>query len=383
MTLMRAIALDKASAKPVLRDDVPEPELNSPDELLIRVLEVGICGTDRSIVRGESGDAPPGADYLILGHEMIGQVIATGASAASDYSAGDLVVCTVRRPCGLPECPTCAHGESDMCYTGKFTERGIFSAHGYMTSRIVESTDFTVKVPPELRPFGVLMEPTTVVEKAILEAVLVQHRLDWVKELNNERAIKRDWRFVRRALVAGAGPIGMMAAFLLRLHDVETHVTDIVPADGYKATLVKSIGAHYWNSLETPAAEVARRAGNIDLIVEATGIAPVAWELLAALGINGVLVFTGVPGDRGGEFQMQGGHLMRQQVLWNQIVMGSVNANRSYFVHAVNDLSEIARRWPDALAKVITAHHPMTDFATALTTQPKDEVKAVFDIPDV
>jgi threonine dehydrogenase-like Zn-dependent dehydrogenase len=380
---MRAIALDKASSRPVLKGDVPEPELNSPDQLVIQVLEVGICGTDRSIVRGESGDAPPGADYLILGHEMIGQVIAAGASAASDYSAGDLVVCTVRRPCGLPECPTCAHGESDMCYTGKFTERGIFSAHGYMTSRIVESTEFTVKVPPELRQFGVLIEPTTVVEKAILEAVLVQHRLDWVRELNNEAAIARDWRFVRRALVAGAGPIGTMAAFLLRLHDVETHVTDVVPSDGYKASLVSSIGAHYWNSLETPPAEIAKRVGNIDLIVEATGIAPVAWELLGALGINGVLVFTGVPGDRGGEFQMQGSHLMRQQVLWNQIVMGSVNANRSYFIHAVKDLSDIAVRWPDALARVITGHHPIEDFESALTTQSKDEVKAVFDIPHV
>jgi len=109
----------------------------------------------------------------------------------------------------------------------------------------------------------------------------------------------------------------------------------------------------------------------------------VAWDLLGALGVNGVLVFTGVPGDRGGEFQMQGGHLMRQQVLWNQIVMGSVNANRSYFLHAVKDLTEIASRWPEALAGVITAHHPMEDYESALTTQPKDEVKAVFDIPDV
>jgi threonine dehydrogenase-like Zn-dependent dehydrogenase len=383
MTLMRAIALEKASAKPVLKDDVPEPELNSPDQLLIHVLEVGICGTDRAIVRGEAGEVAPSTDYLILGHEMLGEVVEAGHVAAGDYAPGDLVVCTVRRPCRLPECPTCAHGESDMCYTGKFTERGIFHADGFMTSRVVESTEFTVKLPPELRPYGVLMEPTTVVEKAILEAVLVQHRLDWVKELNNERAIARDWRFVRRALVAGAGPIGMMAAFLLRLHDVDTHVTDIVPADGYKASLVTSIGARYWNSLETPVAEIARRAGNLDLIVEATGIAPVAWDLLGALGVNGVLVFTGVPGDRGGEFQMQGGHLMRRQVLWNQIVMGSVNANRSYFLHAVKDLSEIVRRWPDALAGVITAHHAMEDFEAALTTQPKDEVKAVFDIPDV
>src|SRR5207237_2124341 len=129
----------------------------------------------------------------------------------------------------LPECPTCAHGESDMCYTGKFTERGIFHAHGYMTQRIVESTEYTVKLPPGLRPYGVLMEPTTVVEKAILESVLVQHRLDWVTQLDDSSALARDWRFVRRALVAGAGPIGMMAALLLRLDEVYTHVTRIAP----------------------------------------------------------------------------------------------------------------------------------------------------------
>ncbi|HVD00918.1 MAG TPA: glucose 1-dehydrogenase [Candidatus Dormibacteraeota bacterium] len=380
---MRAIALDKASGKPVLKEDVPEPLIGSPDQLLVKVLEVGICGTDRAIVRAETGEPPPGDAYLILGHEMLGEVVSAGSAAADQYAPGDLVVCTVRRACGLPECPTCAHGESDMCYTGKFTERGIFHAHGYMTERIVESTDYTVKLPSALRPYGVLMEPTTVVEKAILESVLVQHRLDWVKQLSGGQMIARDWRFVRRALIAGAGPIGMMAAFLLRLHDVETHVTDVVPAGGYKSSLVNSIGATYWNVTETPVTEVAAKVGNIDLIVEATGIAPVAYELLGALGVNGILVFTGVPGDRGGEFRMQGGHLMRQQVLWNQVIMGSVNANRSYFVRAAEDLAEIARRWPEALGKVITAHHPMTDYATALTTQPQDEVKAVFDIVDV
>ena len=382
MTLMRAIALDKASGKVVLIGDVPEPAITAPDQLLIRVLEVGICGTDRAIVRGDGGEVAAGESHLILGHEMLGEVISAGPQAAATYSTGDLVVCTVRRACGLPECPTCAEGESDFCYTGKFVERGIFRAHGYMTPRIVESTEYTVKLPHELRPYGVLIEPTTVVEKAILESVMVQRRLDWVKRLNSESEMGGDWRFVRRAMVAGAGPIGMLATFLLRLRGIETHVSDVVPADGYKAHLVSSIGARYWNAMETPAAEVAKQVGNIDLIVEATGIAPVAYELLKALGINGVLVFTGVPGERGGEFQMQGGHLMRQQVLWNQVVIGSVNANRSYFLQAVKDLSEISRRWPDALAGVITGHVPMESFETALTTQAKDEVKAVFDITD-
>ena len=361
---------------------MPEPSISSPDQLLIRVLEVGICGTDRAIVRGDGGEVPPGDGYLVLGHEMLGEVISAGERAASDYSAGDLVVCTVRRACGQPECPTCAHGESDFCYTGKYVERGIFRAHGYMTPRVVESTEYAVKLPPELRPFGVLVEPTTVVEKAILESVLVQHRLDWVKSLNNQGEMGRDWRFVRRAMVAGAGPIGMLATFLLRLRGIETHVSDVVPADGYKAKLVTSVGARYWNATETPASEVPKQVGSIDLIVEATGIAPVAYELLNALGVNGVLVFTGVPGERGGEFQMQGGHLMRQQVLWNQVVMGSVNANRSYFLQAVKDLSEISHRWPDALAGVITGHVPMEACQTALASQGKDEVKAVFDITD-
>jgi len=379
---MRAIALEKASGKPTLREDVPEPELTSPDHLLIQVLEVGICGTDRAIVRGEGGTPPDGADYLVLGHEMLGRVIEAGTDAKADYAPGDLVVCTVRRSCRQPECPTCAHGQSDMCYTGKYVERGIFRAQGYMTSRIVESTEYAVKLPASLRPYGVLIEPTTVIEKAILESVLIQHRLDWVKELSDDEAISRDWQFIRRALVAGAGPIGIMAAFVLRLHGVETHVTDIRPRDGYKGRLVESIGATYWDVSSKSVEEVAKEVGNIDLIVEATGVAPVAYQLLKALGINGVLVFTGVPGDRGGEFQMEGGHLMRQQVLWNQVVMGSVNANRSYFLQAVKDLEAIASKWPDALGKVITAHHRVEDFATALTTQADDEVKAVFDIPE-
>jgi threonine dehydrogenase-like Zn-dependent dehydrogenase len=382
MAAMQAIALEKSTGKPTLRRDVPEPAISRPDQLLLQVLEVGICGTDRAIVRGEGGTPPDGSDYLILGHEMLGQVIEAGADARADHAPGDLVVCTVRRACGLPECPTCAHGQSDMCYTGQYVERGIFRAHGYMTSRVVESTEYTVKLPASLRPYGVLIEPTTVIEKAILESVLVQHRLDWVKQLTNDEAVSRDWQFVRRALVAGAGPIGIMAAFVLRLHGVETHVTDIRPRDGYKGNLVESIGATYWDVSKTTVEDVARQVGNIDLIVEATGVAPVAYQLLKILGVNGVLVFTGVPGDRGGEFQMEGGHLMRQQVLWNQVVMGSVNANRSYFVQAVKDLEAIATKWPDALGKVITAHHPLEDFASALGTQPQDEVKAVFDIPE-
>lgn len=377
---MKAIVLEKSTGRPVLRDDVPEPDFSRPDQLRLEVLEVGICGTDRAMVRGEGFTPPDGSDYIVLGHEMLGRVLDAGSDAAADYSPGDLVVCTVRRACGRPECPTCAHGQSDMCYTGQYVERGIFRAHGYMTSRIVETTEYAVKLPPSLRPFGVLIEPTTVIEKAILESVLIQHRLDWVKKLTNDEAVSRDWQFVRRALVAGAGPIGIMAAFVLRLHGVETHVTDIRPADGYKGRLVDSIGATYWDVSQLSVEDVARKTGSIDLIVEATGVAPVAYQLLKALGINGVLVFTGVPGDRGGEFQMEGGHLMRQQVLWNQVVMGSVNANRSYFLQAVKDLEAIAAKWPEALAKVITAHHPMEDCASALGSQPQDEVKAVFDI---
>jgi threonine dehydrogenase-like Zn-dependent dehydrogenase len=268
-----------------------------------------------------------------------------------------------------------------MCYTGQYTERGIFRQHGYMTPLIVESTDFAVKLSPALREVGVLMEPTTVVEKAILESLLLQHRLDWDKVASDEVALRRDWRFVRRALVAGAGPIGMMAAFLLLLHGVETHVSDVRPADGYKGRLVGDMGATYWDVSSMSVADVAQKVGRIDLIVEATGVAPVAWQLLNALGTNGILVFTGVPGDRGGEFQMEGGHLMRQLVLNNQLVLGSVNANRSYFVRAAEDLAQIAERWPEQLRRVITQHYSIEDFEKALAGQTQDEVKAVFDIP--
>ena len=374
---MRAVTITSKDHSPRVRE-VAEPSLPGSGHLLIKVLEVGVCGTDRAIVRGEGGEPPAGSDLLTLGHEMLGQVVQIDADV-SGFEPGELVVCTVRRSCG--QCEFCGHGASDMCSSGMYTERGIRRANGYDTELITESIDYCVRVPAELRPFAVLTEPLTVVEKAILESVTLQHRLDWVKAtVGSPSPLSADWRFTKRALIAGAGPIGMMGAFLLRLRGIETHVIDIVDDDSYKAQLIASIGATYHDSRKGSAAELAGQIGNIDLIVEATGVAPVAWDLLDALGVNGVLVFTGVPGDRGGEFQMEGGHLMRQQVLRNQIVLGSVNANRSYFEMAVSDMQTMALRWPTQLAKVITGKHPLEQCGEILAAQAEGEVKAVFTI---
>src|SRR5437867_5556904 len=152
---------------------IAEPRLDSTRQVLIHPLEIGICGTDRDIVRFEFGTPPPPLDYLVLGHESIGEVVEAGKEVR-EFRTGDLVVPTVRRPCGEASCTPCRTGQSDMCFTGRFTERGIRSAGGYMTELIVESPQYLTRIPAELRSVGVLLEPLTIIEKALKEMEEIQ-----------------------------------------------------------------------------------------------------------------------------------------------------------------------------------------------------------------
>jgi len=350
--------------------EIDQPNITADDQLLIKVLQVGICGTDRAIIRGETGQAPSGLDYLVLGHEMLGQVVTIGDSV-KEFSEGDYVVCTVRRGCG--ECVACEHGESDLCFTGRYTERGINKAHGYMTRYVVEHKSYCVKVDPDLIDVAVLTEPLSIVEKAILEAVSIQHRLDWIKG----KSFEEDWKFLHRALIAGAGPIGILACMVLRLHNIETHVIDVQPHSSLKAKIVEEMGATYHDTRGKDVKTLRETLGNIDIIVEATGVAPLAWDLLNLLGPNGILVFTGVPGDRGGDFTFDSGHLMRQMVMENQIILGSVNANRTYFEKALDDLKIVKTTMPNALNRIITSRHKPEAYDKALKSQMPDQIKEI------
>ena len=163
MRALTVIPLQSGSAEVV---DMPDPE-PGPGDLLVDGIALGVCGTDREIIGGGYGWAPPGSERLVLGHESLGRVIE--APDGSDFAAGDLVVGVVRRPDPEP-CPACAHGQFDFCRNGRYTERGIKELHGYGSERWTVEADYAVKLDPSLESVGILMEPTTIVaNKAISE----------------------------------------------------------------------------------------------------------------------------------------------------------------------------------------------------------------------
>jgi threonine dehydrogenase-like Zn-dependent dehydrogenase len=368
---MQAIALKPGTTNLHLVNR-PEPQVNAPDAIKLRVIQVGICGTDREEAAGGRADAPPGSDELIIGHEMFGQVVDVG-SAVKAVQPGDYATFSVRRGCG--HCPACADNRSDMCYTGDYTERGIKQRDGYQAEFVVDTEQYVVKVPEAIVPIGVLCEPTSVAEKAIAEALRIQ-----TARLPDD-SDPADWFRGKQVLVAGMGAIGLLAAFILRLRGADVLGLDIVDADTIRPRLLEDIGGHYVDGRQVEADRLDDQFGHIDMIVEATGVARLEFDLLAALGTNGVYVLTGIPGgDR--PIKVDGASLMRQLVLFNQVVVGSVNASREHFQMAVEDLSQARKTWGKTIDSVITSRYPYSQFADALDHHPPTEIKTVLEWSD-
>ncbi len=363
---MHAIAL-RPGTTDVRLVERPEPDVNGPDEINVRILEVGICGTDRDEASGGRAEAPPGADDLIIGHEMLGQVTAVGPGVGS-VKPGDYAVFTVRRGCG--RCPACAMNRSDMCYTGGYVERGIKQRDGYQAEYVVDREQYIVKVPPPLRPIGVLAEPLSVVEKAIAEAVSIQvQRLPDVGKAD-------DWLARQTVLVAGLGPIGLLAAMALRLRGAKVLGLDIVDEETERPQFLQQLGGAYVDGRQTSPTRLYEAHGDIHLILEATGVASLEFDLLSALANNGIYVLTGIPaGDR--PLSVDGAAIMRQLVLRNQVIVGSVNASREHFQLAVDDLAQAQARWGSLIEKLISHRLPYTEYEQALTQHPADEIKTV------
>ena len=367
---MKAIAIVPGTTTMRLVDR-PEPSIAAPDEIKLRVIRVGICGTDREEAVGGRAQAPAGQKELVIGHEMFGQVLETG-SAVTLVRPGDYAVFTVRRSCG--HCAPCGMNRSDMCETGEYGERGIWGVDGYQTEYVVDKEQYVVRVPPELEAIGVLTEPLTVVEKAIDEAVRVQFgRLP-------DALVTPNWLHGRRCLVAGLGPVGLLAAMVLRLRGAQVYGLDIVDADTKRPQWLATIGGSYIDGRLVHADEVDDKIGTMDLILEATGAPGVAFNLLDALALNGVYALTGIPGGNG-MLQIPGAELIRELVLDNQVMLGSVNAARGHFQMAVDDLAEANLRWGDHIATLITQRFIYTDFADALDHHDPDEIKVVVEWP--
>jgi threonine dehydrogenase-like Zn-dependent dehydrogenase len=349
---MKAVAVFPAN-RAVQVIDHPEPNIQAPDQIKVRLLDVGVCGTDREIISFQYGTPPEGSDYLIIGHESLGQVVETG-ERVTKAKPGDLVVLTVRRPCPHPSCIACRSGRQDFCYTGDFTERGIKQRHGYMTEFVVEEEGYVNVVPRALRDVAVLVEPLTIAEKSLEQLRIVQERLPW------------DGEGHRRAVVLGAGPVGLLGAMALSIAGFEVTVYSRSSRHEEKNDIVSAIGAQYVAAETHSVEELSKAVGAIDVVYEAIGASGVAFEVIKHLGPNGVFIFTGVPG-RKGPIEVDTDYIMRDVVLNNQVILGSVNAPPHSFQAAIRDLGAFVEKWPEAVRALITARFPIEQATMALS----------------
>ena len=262
---MKAIAVVPGT-KDVRLVERPEPSVNAPDDVKLRVLEVGICGTDREEVSGNHAVAPRGRKELVIGHEMIGEVVEVGTSVVR-VRPGDHAVLTVRRGCG--KCLPCAMDRPDMCRTGEYEERGIKGMDGYQPEYVVDKERHAVRIPPELGMLGVLAEPLSVVEKAIDEAVRLQST-----RLPDAPATPQ-WLYGRRCLVAGLGPIGLLASLVLRLRGARVYGMDVVDPGTARPQWLTGIEGFYIDGRKITPDKVDDLIGSMDLVFEATGVSPV------------------------------------------------------------------------------------------------------------
>jgi threonine dehydrogenase-like Zn-dependent dehydrogenase len=360
---MKAVAVQPATHSVALVEHEP-PTLKTPTDVKIRMLEIGICGTDREIVAFEYGTPPAGSEYLIIGHESLGEVVEVG-SAVTHVRPGDLVVPMVRRPCPHPDCVACRAGRPDFCYTGDFTERGIKGAHGFMTELVVDDERYLHVVPRALHDVGVLVEPLTIAQKAIRQVFQVQQRLPWGCPTEQGAAPT----YCHRAVVLGAGPVGLLGALSLTAAGFQTFVYSRERAPNRRAELIQQFGGQYLSSQTHSIEQLAQHVGNIDLVFEAVGASRLAFDVMKVLGANGVFIFTGVPG-RKAPIEFDADRIMRHLVLENQVVFGTVNAGRETFAAAIAALCSFVDRWPDVVRGLITSRSSLGSAREVLLGKP-------------
>ncbi|HWF09046.1 MAG TPA: glucose 1-dehydrogenase [Bryobacteraceae bacterium] len=337
----------------------PEPKLTSPTSVRLRVLNVGVCGTDREIASFQYGFPPPeGSDFLVMGHECLGEVIEIGP-AVNNLKPGDLAIPMVRRPCDHPECLACRAGRQDFCYTGDYKERGIKQMHGFLTEQIVDEARYMNPVPSSIREVAVLVEPLTIAEKGLIQARQIQNRLPW--GINTPE-------HPHHAVVLGAGPVGLLGAMALRRAGFAVFVYSRNREPDPSIDVVKMIGAKYISSQDSSIEQMAAQVGNIDLVYEATGASQLSFDVLAVLGTNGLFILTGVPGKHG-PVGIDTDRIMRNLVLKNQCLLGTVNAGKDAFENAVSNLASFYAAWPDAVRNLITGRFPLERFAEPIHNQ--------------
>src|SRR6478736_4485009 len=331
---MQALVTEPGRAHTTRVEDVPAVEARE-GEVLLRTLEVGVCGTDREISEGMFGVPPEDESLLVLGHEALAVVERDGYG----FARGDLVTATVRRSCG--HCIACAEGYPDSCLSGDYSERGITRLHGYDRELVAEDPKQLIAIPKSLGRLGVLAEPTSICERGLRHARTIGDRQPWQLE---------------RALVIGAGAIGLLMTYLLRLADVEVWTVSLEP----ESELVEQSGARYASTQDNDLSEL----GNFDLVIEAAGNAQMMATTLGLLRRSGVACLLGID-PRVQKVELDGRVLGVDTILENHVLFGSVNAHRQDWLAAVADLDRARERWPEALEQFVTLRVPLDRFAEA------------------
>ena len=346
---MRALTVKPLSPHSAELQDISEPD-PSEGSLLVQALAVGVDGTDQEIIDGAYGWAPPGKDRLVLGHESLGRV--AEAPAGSGFLPGDLVVGIVRHPDPVP-CQNCAVGEWDMCRNGRYTEHGIKERDGFIRERYRLLPEMAVKAHRDLGALAVLIEPTSVVAKA----------WDHVERIGARARFEP-----RRALITGAGPIGLFAAMIGVQKGIDTHVVDRV-TEGPKPQLVKDLGACYHSDLEQT------EEGGFDVVIECTGVGPLVFHAIEHTAPGGVMCLTGIASaDR--QIPLDAAAINKEMVLNNTVMFGSVNAGRRHYEQAERALAAAGQGW---LERLVTRRVPLDRWQEALEHRP-DDVKTVIDL---
>lgn len=346
---MRAVAVLPGKPNTVHLRDVPAPRLTDQPHphvcpvpegraVLVRTLQVGVDATDREINEALYGNAPPGGDHLVIGHESFGQVVEVGGRV-TEVRPGDYVSCTVRRPGGSIHDKI---GRNDLTGEEVYYERGINLCHGFLTDVFVDDAEYIVKVPRGLKHLGVLAEPASVCAKAIEQAYLAQQRL-------------QVWH-PRRAFVLGAGQIGLLATMMLRLRGLEVYTLATRPGPNLKAEIAEGYGAAYVSTRQTPLGALAKEVGRPDLIVEATGNAEACVRAMEVLAINGALVWTSITGGTH-EVKLDAAKVNLEWVLGNKLLVASVNGNRRHFELGLQALAHGEMTYPGVTQRILT--HPV------------------------
>jgi threonine dehydrogenase-like Zn-dependent dehydrogenase len=339
---MRAIAVIPGQPDSIHVAELPMPDpetIPGGRGVLVKVLRVGVDGTDKEINAAEYGAAPEGFDFLVIGHESLGRVESVGPGVKT-LVPGDHVVATVRRPGGSIYDVI---GTSDMTTDDTYLERGINRRHGFLTEYYVDDEQHLVKVPSSLGGVAVLLEPLTIVEKGIAQAWEIQQRL-------------KVWHPVRAA-VMGAGTVGLLATLVLRLRGLEVTTFGLTRPPYLNSDLVEAVGARYISSRDTPILDAATSHGPFDVIFEATGSSAVVFESMRALAKNGVLVLSSVTGGDA-HVEVPADRINLEFVLGNKVMVGTVNANREHFELGVRDMALAQAQFPGWLCRLLTHRVP-------------------------